>query len=58
MGKKTTGAEPSLRSWQALKHVARMGEIKQKQNKLRGFNPPANYTDRATAACRRSYCQL
>jgi hypothetical protein len=22
-------------------------------NKLRGFSPPANYTDRATAACRR-----
>jgi hypothetical protein len=25
-----------------------------KENKLRGFSPPANYTDRATAACRRS----
>jgi hypothetical protein len=25
---------------------------------LRGLNPQANYTDRATAACRRSYCQL
>jgi hypothetical protein len=25
-----------------------------KQNKLRGFSPPANYTDRAAAACRRS----
>jgi hypothetical protein len=24
------------------------------KNKLRGFSPPANYTDRATAACRRS----
>jgi hypothetical protein len=23
-------------------------------NKLRGFSPPANYTDRATDACRRS----
>jgi hypothetical protein len=23
-------------------------------NKLRGFSPSANYTDRATAACRRS----
>jgi hypothetical protein len=22
--------------------------------KLRGFSPPANYTDRATTACRRS----
>jgi hypothetical protein len=29
--------------------------IKQnKQNKLRGFSPQANYTDGATAACRRS----
>jgi hypothetical protein len=26
--------------------------------KLRGFSPQANYTDRATAASRRSYCQL
>jgi hypothetical protein len=25
-----------------------------KQNKLRGFSPQANYTDRATAACRRT----
>jgi hypothetical protein len=25
-----------------------------KQNKLRGLSPRANYTDRATAACRRS----
>jgi beta-galactosidase/beta-glucuronidase len=25
-----------------------------KQKKLRGFSPQANYTDRATAACRRS----
>jgi hypothetical protein len=25
-----------------------------KQKKLRGFSPPANYTGRATAACRRS----
>jgi hypothetical protein len=27
-------------------------------NKLRGLSPRENYTDRATAACRRSYCQL
>jgi hypothetical protein len=26
----------------------------QNKNKLRGFSPQANYTDRATAACRRS----
>jgi hypothetical protein len=25
-----------------------------KQNKLRGLSPQANYTDQATAACRRS----
>jgi hypothetical protein len=29
-----------------------------KHKKLRGFSLPANYTDRATAACRRSQCQL
>jgi hypothetical protein len=27
-------------------------------NKFRDFSPPANYTDRISAACRRSYCQL
>jgi hypothetical protein len=32
-------------------------KTKQKTNKLRGLNPQANYTDRATAACRRK-CQL
>jgi hypothetical protein len=31
--------------------------IKQK-NKLHGLSPRANYTDRATAACRQSDCQL
>jgi hypothetical protein len=29
-----------------------------KQKKLHGLSPRANYTDRATAACRRSDCQL
>jgi hypothetical protein len=28
------------------------------ENKLRGLSPRANYTDRATAACRPSNCQL
>jgi hypothetical protein len=28
--------------------------VQQQQNNLHGFSPPANYTDRATAACRRS----
>jgi hypothetical protein len=27
------------------------------KKKLRGRSPQANYTDRATAACRRNYCQ-
>jgi hypothetical protein len=27
-------------------------------NKLQGLSPPANYTDRATAVCRRTDCQL
>jgi hypothetical protein len=29
-----------------------------KETKLHGLSPRANYTDRATAACRRSDCQL
>jgi hypothetical protein len=32
--------------------------ITNKTNKLHGLSPRANYTDRATAACRRSDCQL
>jgi hypothetical protein len=28
------------------------------KKELRGLSPLANYTDRATPACRRSYCQL
>jgi hypothetical protein len=28
------------------------------KTKLHGLSPQANYTDRATAACRRSECQL
>jgi hypothetical protein len=28
------------------------------KKKLHGLSPRANYTDRATAACRRSVCQL
>jgi hypothetical protein len=31
---------------------------KLKKTKLRGLSTQANYTDRATAACRRSYCKL
>jgi hypothetical protein len=32
-------------------------DILPKLTKLRGRSPQANYTDRATAACRRSWCQ-
>jgi hypothetical protein len=33
-------------------------QTNKKQNKLHGLSPRANYTDRATAASRRSNCQL
>jgi hypothetical protein len=33
-------------------------QTKTKKNKLHGLSPRANYTDRATVACRRSDCQL
>jgi hypothetical protein len=32
--------------------------VTQRKTKLHGLSPRANYTDRATAACRRSDCQL
>jgi hypothetical protein len=32
--------------------------ITKNKNKLHGLSPRVNYTDRATAACRRSDCQL
>jgi hypothetical protein len=34
------------------------GGHRKKRKKLHGLNPRANYTDRATAACRRGECQL
>jgi hypothetical protein len=33
-------------------------KLKLKLTKLRGLIPRANYTDRTTAACRRSWCRL
>jgi hypothetical protein len=36
----------------------RYGSIIKTKTKLHGLSPRANYTDRATAACRRSYCKL
>jgi hypothetical protein len=38
--------------------TSRHSETKQQTNKLHGLSPRANYTDRATAACRRSDCQI
>jgi hypothetical protein len=38
-------------------HVEFVHRTKKKTN-VRGLSPQTNYTDRATAACRRSYCQL
>jgi hypothetical protein len=52
--------EPPLNFLRENSNLVSIGPIqatsnKQKQtNKLRGFIPQANYTDRATAACRRS----
>jgi hypothetical protein len=38
-----------------MNHRPMRGELNiKKQNELRGCSPQANYTDRATAACRRS----
>jgi hypothetical protein len=46
-------------------HITRSGEqtgtwrkVLEQKKKLHGLSPRANYTDRATAACRRSDCQL
>jgi hypothetical protein len=44
---------------QSLRMLATTNKQTNKQtNKLHGLSPRANYTDRATAACRRSDCQL
>jgi hypothetical protein len=37
---------------------AGLDAVLKKKTKLRGLSPQANYIDRATAACRRSYYQL
>jgi hypothetical protein len=36
----------------------RLPKTKKKKPKLRGLSPQANSTDRATAACRRCWCQV
>jgi hypothetical protein len=45
--------------WQSSKYSQSSYIInKRLQKKLHGLSPRANYTDRATTACRRSDCQL
>jgi hypothetical protein len=39
-------------------YQTKMCHTPKQTNKLRGLSPRANYTDRATAASRRSDCQL
>jgi hypothetical protein len=46
--------EVRLREGKALGSEAGKVLEKKKKTKLRGLSPQANYTDRATAACRRS----
>jgi hypothetical protein len=54
------GYFPPLRKENRLEHgtIATSNIYLKKTNKLHGLSPRANYTDRATAACRRSDCQL
>jgi hypothetical protein len=47
-----------LKPSSSCKITKKYGNIKTKKTKLHGLSPRANYTDRATAACRRSDCQL
>jgi hypothetical protein len=42
----------------SLKNLSSRVLSKNVKKKLHGLSPRANYTDRATAACRRSDCQL
>jgi hypothetical protein len=54
------GIEYSLGS--QIEGISKYQQLKEKsavqKTKLHGLSPRANYTDRATAACRRSDCQL
>jgi hypothetical protein len=40
------------------RHVVFLRESPSQTNTLHGLSPRANYTDRSTAACRRSDCQI
>jgi hypothetical protein len=54
------GAQPTMDGTEKEQQDSQrdMSGADNKPNKLRGLSPRANYTDRATAACRRSDCQL
>jgi hypothetical protein len=50
-----------LQPWKYIrrKHILKCASVwKDLKKKLHGLSPRANYTDRATATCRRSDCQL
>jgi hypothetical protein len=51
-----TSLIPSLNSKRRTQ--LRLFEVAKTKLKLHGLSPRANYTDQATAACRRSDCQL
>jgi hypothetical protein len=48
----------SIQRQHSTPEVAKLGYFAKKKPKLHGLSPRANNTDRATAACRRSDCQL
>jgi hypothetical protein len=54
------GSDKFLRKtgWHSTGYTACISQKTKKKTKLRGLSPRANYTDRATAVCLRSYCQL
>jgi hypothetical protein len=49
---------PPYVKWSSASLIKPRDTFTTKKNKLHGLSPQANYTDRATAACRRSDCQL
>jgi hypothetical protein len=53
-----TETESSLRNVVFQIKDRTMDNVQNCGKKIHGLSPRANYTDRATAACRRSDCQL
>jgi hypothetical protein len=52
------GVLKKCRIWTWTHHFHITLHTKKQTNKLHGLRPRVNYTDRATAACRRNDCQL